>query len=71
MRDIELIFDSLAIEEKNIVLCPRNSATIPFSHTGEIALRVHLDTNEKIIIKGRHAVLTLIGEAIYVEKFPG
>lgn len=49
----------------------KNMIPIPFSHTGTVALRLHLETPVEITIRGNQAVLTLIGEAVYVEEFPG
>ncbi len=48
-----------------------NEIPMPFDHTGPVTLRLHIDVPAKIIIRGKKAVLTLIGEAVYVEEFPG
>jgi hypothetical protein len=48
-----------------------NIVPIPFSHAGEVVLKLDLFTSAKIVIRGKYAVLTLIGEAVYVQEFPG
>lgn len=49
----------------------QNSIPVPFNHTGAVTLKLHIDVPAKVTISGQKAVLTLIGEAVYVEQFPG
>jgi hypothetical protein len=48
-----------------------NMLPIPLHQTGEIALTLQLDTPAEITLRGKEALLTLIGDAVYVEEFPG
>ena len=57
-----LILDSK--EERNLI-------PIPFRYTGKITLRLHLDAPAELQITANRGELTLIGEAVYVEEFPG
>jgi hypothetical protein len=49
----------------------QNAVPIPLSHIGEVVLKLQLAAPESLIIRGEGANLTLIGEAVYVEEFPG
>jgi len=47
-----------------------NMIPIPLDHEGHIELRLE-GWNEVVFVSGTHIRLELIGEAQYVEKFPG
>ena len=49
----------------------QNLIPVPFSHIGLVTLKLHLDAPAKIIVSGQKAALTLIGEPVYMEQFPG
>lgn len=49
----------------------RNYIPLPFIYRGDVALRIRLDNPADIVITGKQAVLTRIGEAVYVEEFTG
>jgi len=48
-----------------------NTFPIPFCHTGEIVLTLQVGEPSPVIVRGKQVILTLIGEAVYVEEFPG
>ena len=48
-----------------------NSIPIPFDHRGSISLVIQLNDSNTIEIKGTQATLTLLGDPVYIEVFPG
>lgn len=48
-----------------------NEIPIPFEHLGQIVLRVELAPACSLAVRGSGAVLTLLGEPVYVEEFLG
>ena len=49
----------------------QNEIPVPFEHPGQVVLRVDLAPAASLTLRGSGAVLTLLGEPVYVDEFSG
>jgi len=48
-----------------------NCLPVPNIFNGAVSLKLSLDTPTEIVVRGTRVEITLIGEPVYVEEFPG